>query len=275
MNSYATLLIKWLPAERAHLDYMMEKKLFPEVGMEHGGLDYPPEGHRELASSLKDHGLRAAVHLPFFGLVPGSADEKLWRRSLDRLLRAAEIASWYGADHLIGHPEFSPLADGERLEDNNKPSERWLERSVLAWEKVLGATDARLYLENTDDQTPEAILSLLTHLPERAGMCFDVGHWYFAAHGRYRRNLADWLEPMAASRRLGHLHLHDNDGDADRHWGLGQGGIDFHAFFDLMKTYGHRPTFTLEAHRLESLKQSQAWLENDPRGIEFVSVGAV
>ncbi len=262
MNRFATLLIRAVSDGGGYFDFLLEKGIAPEVGMEHGGLEYPLEKHRELAARLKDRGLGAAVHLPFFGLFPGAADAKTRRRAVDKLLRAAEIAAVYEAAHLIGHPEFietvypdyDPRADRE-------PDEAWLERSAASWEEVLKATGARLYLENTDDQSPRAILALLKRLPERAALCFDVGHWHYAAGGRDRKNLPEWLNPIAASGRLGHLHLHDNDGDADRHWALGRGGIDFVEFFALLKERGLAPDFTLESHSLSTLKGSLAWLE--------------
>lgn len=271
MDYYATFLIKWLPAGSGYFDFLLENKIRPEVGLEYGGVDYSPQGHRELAKALKDNGLGAAVHLPFLGLAPGSADKNLRRQSVDCLLKAAEIAAIYEADHLIGHPEFRAAPGQADWRAAGRPGEDWLDKSQKAWEEVLNATEARLYLENTEDQSPEAILSLLTRLPERAAMCFDVGHWYCAAHGRDRQNLAEWLTPIAQSARLAHLHLHDNDGEADRHWALGRGGIDFTEYFTLLKQYRLRPAFTLESHTLERLKESRAWLRNDPPGADVLA----
>lgn len=264
MNCYATFLIKWLAAGRSYWDFLLQKNIKPEIGMEHGGLNFPKTSHRELAKELADCGLAAAAHLPFFDVIPGHPDKKLQRQAVDTLLRATEVANIYNVGHLIGHPEFIAPYHATCTENTasaNTPDEAWLERSTQAWQEILNATDASLYLENTDDQTPEAILTLLKRLPARASMCFDIGHWFCAANGRDLHNLKDWLIPIAASNRLAHLHLHDNDGEGDWHWAMGRGGIDFTEFFALLDGYGLKPTFTLESHNLDTLKESLRWLD--------------
>jgi len=52
------------------------------------------------------------------------------------------------------------------------------------------------------------------------------------------------------------VHLHDNDGEADTHWAIGAGNVDFGDFFQQIRQNGLRPTFTLEPHEEETLWQS-------------------
>ena len=273
MKRYASLFVKWLiPGNKhnGHLDFLLEKGIPPEVGLQHGGSDFSAAEHKETAARIKDHGLACAIHLPFYDVVPGSADRKVQAKSRDILLRAVEIAEWYGADHLIGHPEFYPpddslLAQGRREQDAaDRPTEIWLEQSVKAWGEVMQNTGSRLYLENTNDQTPEAILTLLERLPDQAAMCFDIGHWFMAADGIGLNNLPEWLTAVAP--RLGHLHLHDNHGQADEHLGIGQGLIDYGPFLNFLAEHNLRPSYTLEAHQIIQLSHSLGWLENLPRG---------
>jgi sugar phosphate isomerase/epimerase len=44
------------------------------------------------------------------------------------------------------------------------------------------------------------------------------------------------------------VHLHDNRGEADSHWAVGKGTVDFGRFFQLVREHGARPLWTLEAH---------------------------
>ena len=145
----------------------------------------------------------------------------------------------------------------------NTPGPKWLARSSELWMEVLRQTEARLYLENTVDRSPAAIMALLDTLPGRAAMCFDIGHWFSAADGMILKNLPGWI--VEAAPRLGHLHLHDNHGHNDEHLGMGRGLIDFDDFFALLGRYGLDPTFTLEAHSPDSLDASLDWLAR--RGI--------
>jgi Sugar phosphate isomerases/epimerases len=269
MNCYATLFINWIAADNGHLEYLLQKRIKPEVGLQHGGFTLPPDRHKEVAAIIKDHGLGCSIHLPFFGIQPGVGFDELWRSSRETLLRALEIAAWYEPDHLIGHPEYHAEYDSRAADLKQSaqdaadwPGDRWLERSAQIWAELLQLSPARLYLENTNDQSPRAILSLLEFLPDQAAMCFDLGHWFSAAGGSTRRNLPQWIELAAA--RLGHLHLHDNHGREDLHLGIGRGEIDFDEFLSLLRAQGLRLTLTLEAHSIENLNQSLAWLGKLP-----------
>lgn len=271
MNCYATLFVNWLISDDGYFEQLLKKRLWPEIGLQHGGFDLPLKGHRAVAARIREAGLRCAVHLPFYGVRTGSTDQGHQRKSRDILLRALDIAAIYEPDHLIGHPEFRPGLDStnhpghsEQLLPGglNTPSPQWLEASARAWAEVLAHSPARLYLENTSDQYPNSLMELLKMLPDRAGLCFDLGHWYYAAEGSVRRNLPQWVEAIAP--RLRHLHLHDNDGGSDQHRGIGLGGIDFSLLIKLLALYCLKPAFTLEAHRLADLAQSLAWLSQLP-----------
>lgn len=268
---YGTLFVTWLAADNGHFQHLLKRGVSPEIGLEHGGFAWPLERHRETAEIIRDHGLRAAIHLPFTGLRPGADQDKRWLAARDQLLRALDIAAVYEPDHLIGHPEFRPGLDSSasikgggpgNRENLNTPAPAWLERSSKLWLEILNETNARLFLENTMDRSPTAIMALLAALPERAAMCFDIGHWFSAADGSRLDNLAPWIDEAAP--RLEHLHLHDNHGFNDEHLGMGRGLIDFRTFFALLQTHGLRPGFTLEAHSPDSLDASLNWLARHP-----------
>lgn len=269
MNCYASLFSRWFSTDNVYLEQLLQKGLRPEIGIQHGGFALPPARHKEVSAIIKDHGLSCAIHLPFYEVHPGTVDSAKWRKSQDILLRSLEIAAWYDPDHLIGHPEYEPQLDSRSAFSGTVapdladcPGERWLDQSAKAWDEVLSHSPARLYLENTCDQSPRAILSLLEMLQDQAAMCFDIGHWFSAAGGSRLRNLSKWIDLLAG--RLGHLHLHDNHGREDLHLGIGRGDIDFDEFLNLLKAHGLTPTLTLEAHSLDHLDQSLAWLDRLP-----------
>ncbi|MDR2947359.1 MAG: sugar phosphate isomerase/epimerase [Candidatus Adiutrix sp.] len=262
---YASLFVTWLIWDNGHFGELLRRGVAPEIGLEHGGFDVPLARHRETAVAIRDHGLAAAIHLPYTGIRPGAGEARRWEAGREQLMRALEIAAIYEPDHLIGHPEFRPGLDSAASirgggpgnpESLNRPAEPWLERSARLWGEALVATEARLFLENTVDRSPTAIMSLLERLPERAGMCFDVGHWFSAADGSTLHNLPQWI--AEAAPRLRHLHLHDNHGQHDEHLGLGWGEIDFDEFFRLLKAHNLHPSFTLEAHTIPDLDASLA-----------------
>ena len=54
------------------------------------------------------------------------------------------------------------------------------------------------------------------------------------------------------------VHLHDNKGNADSHWALGKGTVDFSRFFKLIGQHGAKPVYTIEAHDAEDIEPSLA-----------------
>lgn len=279
MRYYVNLPISWIHNEGGWVKFFREGSLNPELGFDSQSMTLPEAWHKENSVRLKDGGLYCAAHLPFFGPPIGQEDARARREGVEVLKKAAHIANLYDAAHLIGHPAYFAHgdSDGKGVCDGcigPLPSGRWLEQSVRGWEEVLALTDARLYLENTHDTGPEAVLELLNELDcsgyrNQTGMCFDLGHWFSFAQGCDRRNLREWLDKIAA--RLAHLHLHDNAGHGDQHLGLGQGGIPLHEFFRSLTARGLKPTFTLEPHDEKALRDSLRWMADDPAMNEWIA----
>lgn len=272
MRYYVNLPVSWIHRERQWVKFFAEGGLNPELGFDSASMRLSAAWHKETASRIRDGGLACAAHLPFFGPAPGHEDAGARREGIEILKKAADIAAVYGAGHLVGHPAYFAHcdSDGKGVREGfmgPRPSRRWLESSLSGWEEVLAVSDARLYLENTHDTGPEALLELLEALArgdyhDQAGMCFDLGHWFSFAQGCDRHNLQAWLDRIAP--RLSHLHLHDNFGHGDQHLGLGLGGIPLQEFFRSLLGRGLKPTFTLEPHDEKSLRQSLRWLAADP-----------
>lgn len=279
MRYYVNLPISWIHNDKGWVKFFRDGGLNPELGFDALSMGLPLPWHKDNASRLKDSGLACVAHLPFFGPVLGQEDAQARRGGIEVLKKAADIAAIYEAAHLIGHPSFFAHSDADVKEARGsaigpQPGTRWLESSLAGWEEVLAITDARLYLENTYDTGPEAVLELLELLSrgdyhDQAAMCFDLGHWFSFAQGCDRHNLQEWLDRIAP--RLAHLHLHDNSGHGDQHLGLGQGGIPLHDFFRSLLARGLKPTFTLEPHCEKSLRDSLRWIATDAVMCEWMA----
>lgn len=279
MNFFVNLPLSWVYRDQSWLDLLFARSaqaapgfgFGPELGFDEVSLGLPLAWHRDIAARIRERGLKSSAHLPFFMPPPGSASEAERARSRETLCRAAELAAVYEAAHLIGHPAFNPAAPFPADAAAPEAGE-WLERSLPAWLAVLRASQAPLFLENTYEQGPAAILALLGAIrasgaagetaKPRAAFCFDIGHWFSFAGGSRLGNLEDWLDLITPG--LGHLHLHDNDGSGDQHVGLGRGRIPLGDFFASLARRGLACTFTMEPHDLESLAASLSWLEHDP-----------
>lgn len=280
IRHFANLPISWIYNDARWMPFFSQLGLNPELGFDAQSFELSRSWHKDNAARLHDNGLSCAVHLPFFGPLMGQGDAKAREAGADILKKAAEIASIYGAEHLIGHPSFFAHVDSDGKGTPEgcigpKPAKRWLENSVEGWESVLAVTDAPIYLENTHDTGPEAVLALLAALGRgrynaQVAMCFDLGHWFSFAQGCDRDNLQQWLDAIAP--RLAHLHLHDNAGHADQHRGLGQGLIPLAEFFSSLTDRRLKPTFTLEPHDEVSLIHSLAWLEKDEAAKEWLEL---
>lgn len=270
MLYYTNLPLSWVHSDKKWLDMFIGKGMNPELGFDEISLALPLSWHKDTAAYIKDSGLRCVSHLPFFAGPPGARDKKIRQEVTSVLQKAAELASVYDADHMVGHPAFLAETDALPQEMLPRPSLEgcpacqpvsamlpvdpvpqawWVENSLESWQKVLEASDARLYLENTYDLSPLPVVSVIEGLwatdnySGRVGMCFDIGHWFSFAGGSRRHNLDEWLEAVGPFLR--HLHLHDNLGLADQHLGLGYGRIPLEMFFSALLARGLKPDFTL------------------------------
>jgi len=207
----------------------------------------------EMAQSIKDAGLKTAVHGPFLDLSPGALDREVLEVTRRRFNRAVDLAALFSPEHIVFHANY----DWQR---NQAYRERWLEVSLATWRPLARrarAAGLRLVLENVYEQTPEEMEPLLRELSgEGVGFCFDPGH--ASVYGR--ATVRQWLEALGG--HLQALHLHDNHGRHDDHLGLGQGLIDFEDLFDFLAQHRLRPfVITLEPHQENHLWSSLAVLE--------------
>jgi sugar phosphate isomerase/epimerase len=136
----------------------------------------------------------------------------------------------------------------------------WTEKSLDMWSwlaKRVRDEGTVLVLENVYEHRPEDIRFIFETLQSQGvGFCLDIGHQSVFS----RAPLEEWIESLG--QYIVQLHLHDNSGKLDEHQALGRGSIDFHRFFEKLKTVRKKPPIiTLEPHREEHLWASLEYLE--------------
>ena len=252
------------------LEDFLTRRVNPELGLDPVLMDMVDMAwHRDMAARLKSEGLTAALHLPFFDLQPGSADDLIRGACRERLCRAMKVAQVYEPAHLIGHAKYDHL-----LYMRTYPL--WLDRALNTWGAMLTAWPDHppLYLENTFEPDPATVAGVVEKLREthgeRVGRCLDVGHWYSFSEGHRLSNLDKWLDAFAPL--LSHLHLHDNDGSFDQHKGLGQGDIPWEAFFEGLARRGLTPSVTFEPHTEEAFQAAMEFVRGRPEWFKPLKV---
>lgn len=267
---FVNLTLRKVHNNPAELEAFLAREVNPELGldpvlMDAVGLDW----HRDLAARLRDAGRTPSLHLPFFDLQPGSADSLMLSACRERLCRAMDVACIYQPAHMIGHVRYDHMLYMHSYGF-------WRERAVATWSAMLAQwpEHAPLFLENTFEPDPSTVTGvaqeLATSRGDKVALCLDMGHWYSFSEGKARQNLGAWLD--AYGPQLHHLHLHDNDGTFDQHRGLGQGGIDWSAFFWALEQRKLTPTVTFEPHTDDAFAATMAFVRAHPEWFERLGV---
>lgn len=264
MPCYVNLPLSWVREQPLWAEWFVNGRVFPEFGLDAGALGAPISWHKAMAATFRDAGVACSAHLPFMGVDPCDPDRARAVGARETLKRAAELCALYGARHMVGHPYYRPHKAGREKDDT---AGRWMEQSLLAWPDLPDIAGSVLFLENTYEKTPDALVALVGALhAERPGaeigVCFDVGHWHCFAGCRTVEELSSWLDAFAPFAL--HLHLHDNDGAFDQHLGLGKGTIPLAGLFDALSHRNKAVTATMEPHDAEAFSAGIDWLDARP-----------
>jgi sugar phosphate isomerase/epimerase len=240
--------------EETYLPRFLETSINPEIGFDAVALETFSDGeYKSVARQIQQYRLRVTFHAPFTDLSPGSPDPAvlvLTRRRFEQVLR---LAAFFHPLRIVCHAGY----DWKRYE---YLFETWLEKSLKTWEwmaREAKDVGAALMLENVYERGPEEMVPLFERLHAHGvGFCLDTGHQ--AVFGR--TPLLAWVQVLHPY--LGQLHLHDNLGDRDDHLAVGQGNIDFEAFFRALRNLREHPLpVTLEPHREVDLQPGLKYLE--------------
>ncbi len=239
-------------------DLFVSYRISPEIYFSPSLLDRWPEAEwKEMAQSLRELGMKATFHAPFYDLSPGALDEKIRQATLERLVQVLELASIFHPQAIVAHLGFDP-----RIHESYE--EEWLENSLKTWQAIiplLKKVGTFLNLENVFENTPELFKKLLSKINSPyIGICFDYGH----TKAFTNTGLRNWQEIFPWVRQL---HLHDNQGQKDDHWGLGKGILGFSALFSKLKQYNCYPIITLEPHTEAAFWDTLDYLNRLPEDI--------
>ncbi|MFC1671940.1 sugar phosphate isomerase/epimerase family protein, partial [Planctomycetota bacterium] len=181
-----------------------------------------------------------AMHGPFLGISYHHPDAILNEAVGKRMDMAFQVASKLGVGTIVLHSGYD-LTPKEGFFEGlwlDKTSEYW-RSEIVRWEEA----GIRVAIENYYEMTPDLLVEFVDRVESPSlGLCFDIGHWNLYSEA----SLEDWIRKMG--NRLFHIHVHDNDGEADTHFPLDQGNIDFALFYNLLKQASIDATISVEAH---------------------------
>lgn len=132
----------------------------------------------------------------------------------------------------------------------------WLLQSEAFFrELAMQYPDTEIYLENTFEQVPDALLELKRRMEdvEQFMLCLDYGH---ACLSNTKPEI--WVKEMAPF--IGHMHINDHDLKDDLHLAAGDGKIDFTRCKQLLEENKVRSSVLLELNGIEKQRQSLAYM---------------
>ncbi len=169
--------------------------------------------------------------------------------TLKRFLQLIDIALILRPKAIVFHPGFNKW----RFHGHK---DEWLTNSIKTWSIILEKTEplkCLIAIENIFEEDPSTLESLVNHIPSgRFGICFDIGHFNIFS----KADIIEWVKRL--SNQIKELHLHDNNGLSDDHLAIGNGNIDFHGFFKMLKETSVNPLLTIEVHTIEAIERSIA-----------------
>lgn len=238
------------PLVLQHLDYMIEKKLYPEIFFSGEVLDATlPEEIESVAAVLANSGISCTIHTPFMDLNPGSDEILIREATLRRYRQVCNAASILRPKVMVFHPGYDRWRYGEKQSS-------WLGHSIDTFREVLKATEeigCTIAIENIFETEPSTILALIESFNHpRVRHCFDVGHWNLFHASEV--GLEEWF--AALGNHIAEVHIHDNSGLKDDHAPVGEGKIDFDLYFTLLNRYAPDAVRTIEAHSSGCLERA-------------------
>lgn len=228
-------------------DEIMREGINPEVYFDEVSLEIAvPSDLENIRDECGQRGLTLTMHGPYSDLNPGSADERVRTRTVEVYGRAFEAAGYLRPRTIVLHAGYSE----KRFKGN---MDIWLSQSLKTWPGFV-STAKRLNMviavEHIFEKTPRSLKALMAAVNSPFfGVCVDSGHLnVFAGEG-----MEEWIKELGPF--IAEAHIHDNGGLNDDHLPVGDGSIDFHLFFRLLKTYAREPVFTIEPHGEEMMRR--------------------
>jgi sugar phosphate isomerase/epimerase len=187
-----------------------------------------------------DWGPAITLHAPFMDLNPGAVEPMVRSATQMRFKQLLGLATAMRPRAVVFHAAYDRWRYAGR-------KDVWLENSMDTWPRVMEQAEKidgmRVAVENVFDEDPEALGMLIERVAHPSfGFCFDTGHFNLFS----RVPMEAWFDRLG--KQLVEVHLHDNKGEADSHWALGKGTVEFPRFFGFLRQHGLSPVYTIEAH---------------------------
>lgn len=235
---------------RDYLELLRKRRYDLEIYFASSALGQLERNDIEQLLARLDWNPALTIHAPFMDLNPGAVEPMVRSATQMRFKQVLGIAALLRPRAVVFHAAY------DRWRYAGK-KEVWLENSMDTWPRVMEAAEKidglRVAVENVFDEDPEALQLLIERVGHPSfGFCFDTGHFNLFS----RVPMEDWFS--ALGRHIVELHLHDNGGEADSHWAVGRGTVDFSKFFRLLKDHGAAPVLTVEAHEPGDIEPSIA-----------------
>jgi sugar phosphate isomerase/epimerase len=199
---------------------------------------------RSLRNIFNGAGLRVeSVHGPVF-----SYDRFGLEEEAGRMRQYARVATALGARALVVHPVLHPNLHVCKI------AAQALDRDVIlatAITQELEGSPCRLALENVPHNSWAYLRELFRRLPDKAGFCFDTGHYQVRPETLLTDALTHFRERIAC------WHLSDNHGLCDEHLPPGAGIFDWPTW--------NRITAGSPAPRIIELSLPTRWENPDSR----------
>jgi sugar phosphate isomerase/epimerase len=234
-----------------HLDFILERGINPEIAFTGDSLDtLDVRKLREVSQILIENGIRTTIHAPFMDLSPGALDRLVLEATRQRFQQVMAAAAVLRPEVVVFHPGYDRWRFGSSRN-------RWLAHSIETFQPVVesaASIGCTVAVENIFEEEPSTLKALLKAFDSPLFRhCFDVGHWNLFS----KLSMAEWFAELGP--HIAEAHIHDNHGLSDDHSPLGEAGIDFPLFFQLMAQYAPEAAWTIEAHNREAVERA---LEN-------------
>lgn len=248
--------IDWLTAD--HRDLEIQDPVYP--GYLDGNWQKDAKTCRALLESSGYKG-RHGIHAVFSGVDLSTWDERIRAVIIERLRECLQFGAEIGATHAVIHSPFQWF--GSPLVAFSSQSVRGLYNAFvhMILEPLLPTAEQMglaFVIETIADGNSNALVELVKSFNSpHVQLSIDTGHvTIMESIGGAPPD--QWV--MDAGDLLGHVHLQDNDGHADRHWGIGQGRINWYAFFKALNLSEANPRLILELTDVNDIMPSMKWL---------------
>lgn len=199
------------------------------------------------ASCYAAEGRVVSLHGAFVDVNPASGDGELRRISRLRVQESCENAVRFGAKNVVFHASAHPFLSGAYLDN-------WAAVSAEYYAETAQAYGLRLFLENSMDAYPEALVHLMTRAEGfDLAVCLDLGHAHYSP-----TPMAEWFESLGP--HIQYLHLSDNLGRFDDHLPAGRGSIDWAEADALWRACSGAKLITVEQNSLADVAESLDYL---------------